>query len=228
MRFKLFWLTICLAAGLWAAEITPAELLAAGVREIQSLPRFADKEVSLNFVKIPETVVVDTENYTLKTELKEVAPSLYIRYSVYAGDKFLKGFRIKYNAVVWGDAYYAGRRLARGEEAFPEDFYLHRTDILRHSRYLVESGSEWTDKVLTADLKPDDPLFAWMLGLKYLVSSGEIITLEVLSDGVTIRAKAKALQAGLLGDKIRVQLQNEKKKVMQAEITGSGECRIRL
>jgi flagella basal body P-ring formation protein FlgA len=45
---------------------------------------------------------------------------------------------------------------------------------------------------------------------------------------VTIKTAAKALQHGVLGDKILVQVQNDKKRVLQAEITGSGECKVIL
>jgi flagella basal body P-ring formation protein FlgA len=229
MFFKKNWLTVFLTAGfLWTAELPPAELLALGLREIQALPHFAGKEVTLNFAKAPPLISVETANYTLRAELQAVAPSMYIKYTVSAGEKLLKGFRVKYSAAVWADAYYAGRHLAKGEEVTAEDFYLRRTDILKYSRYLVENGASWNARVMTARLRPDEPLFAWMLGVKQLVNSGDLVALLVNSGGVTIKTSAKALQHGLLGDKILVQVQNEKKRVLQAEITGSGECRVAL
>ncbi|GBR73168.1 hypothetical protein NO1_0597, partial [Candidatus Termititenax aidoneus] len=65
-------------------------------------------------------------------------------------------------------------------------------------------------------------------GVKQLVNSGDIVSLSVSNGSVTIKTSAKALQHGLLGDKILVQVQNDKKRVLQAEITGSGECRLAL
>jgi flagella basal body P-ring formation protein FlgA len=153
---------------------------------------------------------------------------MYVKYLVYADEKLLKGFRIKYNAAVWADAYYANRHLAKGEEVTAADFYLRRTDILKYSHYLVESNVSWNERVLTAGLRPDEPLFAWMLSVKQLVNSGDIVALSVNSGSVTIKTTAKALQHGILGDKILVQVQNDKKRVLQAEITGSGECRVVL
>jgi flagella basal body P-ring formation protein FlgA len=228
MCFKKIGLVVFLTAGLFTAELPPSELLELGLREIQALPRFANKEVTLNFARTPPRISVDTDDYTLKAELQAVAPSMYIKYSVYAGENFLKGFRVKYNAAVWADAYYAGRHLTKGEEVAVEDFYLRRTDILKYSRYLVETDASWDKRVMTANLRPDEPLFAWMLGVKQLINSGDIVSLSVSDGGVTIKTTAKALQHGLLGDKILVQVQNEKKRVLQAEITGSGECKVAL
>ncbi|GBR74848.1 hypothetical protein NO1_1953, partial [Candidatus Termititenax aidoneus] len=135
MCLKKISLAVFLAAGLFAAEIPPSELLALGLREMQGLPRFAGKEVTLNFARTPPLVSVDTDDYTLKAELQAVAPSMYIKYSVYSGENFLKGFRVKYDASVWADAYYASRHLAKGDEITAEDFYLRRTDILKYSHY---------------------------------------------------------------------------------------------
>ncbi|MDR1323526.1 MAG: flagellar basal body P-ring formation chaperone FlgA, partial [Candidatus Margulisbacteria bacterium] len=210
MRFKKFGLVVFLTAGLFAAELPSAELLALGLREIQALPRFAGKEVTLNFAKAPPRVSVGTDNYTLKAELQAVAPSMYIKYSVYSGEGFLKGFRVKYDAAVWADVYYADRHLAKGEEVTAEDFYLRRTDILKYSHYLVETGAVWDKRVMTANLRTDAPLFAWMLGIKQLINSGDIVALSVNSGSVTIKTAAKALQHGVLGDKILVQVQNDK------------------
>ncbi|MDR1452601.1 MAG: flagellar basal body P-ring formation chaperone FlgA [Candidatus Margulisbacteria bacterium] len=228
MFFKKTWPAVFLAAGLFAAELPPAELLALGLREMQTLPRFTGKEVSLNFTRTPPVISVETANYTIRAEIRAAAPSMYIKYSVLAGEKLLKAFRVKYDAAVWADVYYADRHLVKGEEVAAEDFYLRRTDILKYSHYLVENGASWNARVMTTGLRPDEPLFAWMLSIKQLVNSGDIVALSVSSGSVTIKTAAKALQHGLLGDKIMVQVQNDKKRVLQAEITGSGECQIIL
>ena len=178
MFFKKKWLAVFWTVSfLFAAEVPPAELLELGLLEMQALPRFAGKEVTLNFAKAPPLISVETANYTIQAELQAAAPSMYIKYSVSAGGKLLKGFRVKYNAAVWADAYYARRHLAKGEEVTAEDFYLRRTDILKYSHYLVESGAAWAQRVMTAGMRPDEQLFAWMLSIKQLVNSGDIVAL---------------------------------------------------
>ncbi|GBR75562.1 flagellar biosynthesis protein FlgA [Candidatus Termititenax persephonae] len=225
-----FWIALLAAQFVGAAEILPHELLSLGLAELRTVPRFVDKEVTLNFYKVPDPIFVPTDNYTIRTKIsaKEVTPVLYIEYEVYEDQTFLKGFRLRYNAAVYAEAYYAKRRLGKGTEVSAEDFYTARTDVLRYSRCVVAPYTDWDGHVLAIDLAQDEPLYASMLGAKQLVNAGDIITLVVISDTVTIKAKAKALQPGLLGDKIRVQMQNEKKRLLQAEITAPGECRITL
>lgn len=229
--FKRFVLTAaCLAAVIFSAEISPEVLLASGLKEIRSIPRYADKAVSLNFVKTPQPVQIDTEEYTLKTELsaKDLAPTLFIKYSIFHGEEFIKAFRVRCQVEVWADAYYARRRLAKGQSVTIADFYPARTDILRYSRYLAEAAEFRGERVLTADLASGEPLMAWMLSARQLVNVGDRVTLYVLSDGITVRTAGKALQAGVLGDKIMIQMPNDRRRTIKSEIIGEGECRIIL
>ena len=231
MNIKKFLLSVIWTAGLvLSAEIQPAELLSLGLMELQSVPRLSGKEVTLNFYQAPAAVFIPTDNYEIHAEItaKEITPVVYVNYTIYADQKFIKGFRIRYNAAAFADAYYAKHRLHKGESVSADDFYILRTDIIRYARYLTVPYNDWMNRVLTADIGQDEPLFAWMLGVKQLVNAGDIVTLVVVGDGVTVRTKAKALQPGLLGDKIRVQVQNEKKRLLQAEITAAGECRVVL
>jgi flagella basal body P-ring formation protein FlgA len=214
-----------------AAEIQPAELTALGLREIKALPRFAAKEVELTLPPNTLPVPVSTENYTLKAQLstKELGPTMYIKYSVYDLDQnFLKAFRIKCQVAVWDEAFYAKRMLYKGEEVRIEDFYPLRTDILKHSKYLAEPTVFRAEQILTADLRPDEPLFAWMLSVKKLINSGDRVALSVLHEGVSLQVESRALQAGVLGEKILVQVQNEKRRILKAEIIAPGKCQIEL
>ena len=222
--------TVALATVVFAAEISPETLLAGGLAEIKAIPRFADKAVSLNFVKTPPPVQIGTGNYTLKAELsaRELAPVFFIKYSVFRGNEFVKAFRLRCRAEVWTDGYYARRRLTRGETVTLEDFYPARTDILRFSRHLAEITEFQGEKVLTTDLASGEPLMTWMLGARQLVNAGDRIALYVISEGVIVKTAGKALQAGTLGDRILVQLQNDRKRTLKSEITGAGECRIVL
>ncbi|MDR2431914.1 MAG: flagellar basal body P-ring formation chaperone FlgA [Candidatus Margulisbacteria bacterium] len=218
----------CLAAVIFSAEITPEKLLSLALDEIKSLPRFADKTVSLNFVKSPRAVAVSTDNYTIEAELsaKDLGPVFFVKYAIYTDGRFFRAFRLRCRAEAYADAYYARRTLRKGEPVTAEDFYPARTDILKHSRYLAEAGSLRGDIVLTAGLNAGDPLFVWMLGARRLVNAGDNVSLCVQGEGVVVRTTARSLQAGTLGDRIRVRLPND--RVLQVEITGEGECRMTL
>jgi len=221
-------LTVALATVVFAAEISPETLLASGLAEIKAIPRYADKAVSLNFVKTPQPVQVDTEDYTLRAEVsaKELAPVFFIKYTISKNGEFVKAFRLRCRAEIWADGYYAKRHLRKGETVTLEDFYPARTDILRFSRRLAEVTEFRGEKVLTSDLASGEPLMTWMLGARQLVNAGDRVALYVINERVTVKTAAKALQAGVLGDRILVQLQNDRKRTLKSEIIGAGECRI--
>ena len=218
-----------LAAVVFSAEIMPKELLNLGIKEIKSIQRYADKEVDLTFPKGMTPVKVDTENYTVKAELssQELGSVVYIKYTISdPDDNFLKAFRVKANVSVWTNGLYARRTLYKGEEITREDFYPERTDILKYSRHLAEETVFREAQVMTTELRPGTPLFGWMLSVKKLVNSGDRVALVVKSDAVTVKVEAKALQGGVLDDKIMVQVQNAKRRTLQAKIIGPGECEV--
>jgi flagella basal body P-ring formation protein FlgA len=226
-----FWIITAafLVAVVFSTEISVEELIDLGIREIKSIQRYAGKEVELTFPEGMTPVNVGTENYTIRAELstRELGSIVYIRYMIsdFEGN-FIRGFRVRAEASVWTDALYARRTLYKGEEVTAEDFYLKRTDMLRYSRHLADETVFRDAQIITTNLRPGMPLFGWMLSVKRLINSGDHVNLTVKNEGVTLRLGARALQGGVLNDKILVQVQNARRRTMQARITGPGECEV--
>jgi len=219
----------CLAA----RELTVAELNKSLSLALRKMPALENKDCSVNALISDsqlQSIGLPTKNYTIDFILpaaNQISSPAYYKMIVYQPYKDPTAYKIKFKVRIFDQVYYALRNLEAKEELNKNDLLIKKTNLLELSSQPLPIEYNTDNKILLCKIKAGAPLLLWMISTKPLVNPGDTITVTMLYDTVSMKAPAKALQQGVIGDKIRVQLLKTK-KIFTAEIQEPGKYIINL
>lgn len=97
------------------------------------------------------------------------------------------------------------RPIPQGAVVAAADLGLMEADLLTAHRETVTEEAEAEGRTARRRLDPGRPILARDLKLVPAVERGQVVTIMAATGNVTVRAKAKALDAGEVGQAVRVQ-----------------------
>lgn len=121
----------------------------------------------------------------------------------------------------------ARQHLRRGSLIRADDFELKRYDINRLQYGYYTDLKEVLGKTLKRHLNLGAVLTPTAIAVSKVIKRGESVSILAETKGITIRAKGKALEAGGIGDIIRVKNLNSKREI-EARVTGPGQVKVDL
>lgn len=127
---------------------------------------------------------------------------------------------------LWKQVVVAARPITRGTQLTPNILTLSRVDTTnRGADYFTEIGQVSGQKAKRS-IGSDQPILMHDLEPALLINRGDKIVLEANRGGVQIRVSAIALEAGSLGEQIKVENLQSKREVY-AEVSAAGRATIK-
>jgi len=121
----------------------------------------------------------------------------------------------------------ARQHLRRGSQIKADDFDFKDYDLNRLKYGYFTDLKQVLGKTLKRHLNQGAVLTPSVIAINKVIKRGERVTILAETAGITIRAKGQALEAGGIGDIIRVKNLNSKKEI-EARITGPGQVKVDL
>ena len=196
----------------------------------------SDARVELNPVSVPLSVFVPLGDAEYRVRpLASVVPDkrMLVWIDIFAGQRHVKAIPVRFEVSVYADATVAAKPLRSGEAIGVQDTFREQIDVAHllsrkgadmlaplpldqpalapsHSRTAVRAG-----EVLTAErVRP-----------AAAVSRGDRVTLVAHSGLVSLESKVEVLQAGEVGQVVRVRANNGTAPVM-AKVMGPGQLEL--
>jgi flagella basal body P-ring formation protein FlgA len=119
----------------------------------------------------------------------------------------------------------ATREIGRGETCAEGDVATSRGEV---GAVLLQRLPALAEVVGTRVLRPiaaDEVVTSIAVSVRPAVSSGDVVTMRVSADGVTVHGQAVAQQSGSEGDVIRV-INRESRRALRARVTGPGRVEV--
>ena len=117
--------------------------------------------------------------------------------------------------------------LRRGSQIKASDFDFKEYDLNRLKYGYFTDLKQILGKTLKRHLNQGAVLTPSAIAISKVIKRGESVSILAETAGITIRAKGQALEAGGIGDIIRVKNLNSKKEI-EARITGPGQVKVDL
>jgi len=121
----------------------------------------------------------------------------------------------------------ARQHIRRNSLIRAEDFELKEYDLNRLRYGYYTDLKEVLGKSLKRHLNRGAVLTPAAIAASKVIKRGESVSILAQTGGITIRAKGQALEAGGIGDIIRVKNLNSKREI-EARITGPGQVKVDL
>lgn len=121
----------------------------------------------------------------------------------------------------------ARQHIRRGSQIQANHFELKEYDLNRLQYGYITDIKEVLGKTLKRHLNQGAVLTPSAITISKVIKRGENVTILAETSGITIRAKGQALEAGGIGDIIRVKNLKSKKEI-EARITGPGQVKVDL
>lgn len=217
-----FWiyLWLVLLCSLASALQIPVESLNAGmVVAIKSqYPSVAEYPVTAQvLLKLnqEQALTVSTDTYRLRYTLNEgLGPRMHALITVYAEDNPIRTIRLPFTVGVYVPVLHARGEYASGEPVTNNMFYAKEINVIDRLSSVIYPREDLTGRKLLSNIHADQIMARWMLMRIPRVIVGEIIPVVARTDDVELRLSAEVLQAGFVGDRIRVRLRPTKKIVV--------------
>lgn len=162
-----------------------------------------------------QSLIVTTENYTLQYRLEQgLAAKMYAQVTIREGGIVRRTVRLPFTVGVLAPVLHAQRDIPVGTMAGAELFYTKETNIIEQLHSVVPTLSALQGQKANAHIRQDQVIQRWMFVRPPLVKLGETITVLARTEDIELRIAAEVLQAGFVGDKIRVRLRPTKKVVL--------------
>lgn len=162
-----------------------------------------------------QALLVATENYTLQYRLEQgLAAKMHAQVTIREGGVVRRTVRLPFTVGVLAPVLHAQRDIPVGTMAGAELFYTKETNIIEHLHSVVPTLSALQGQKANAHIRQDQLIQRWMFVRPPLVKLGETITVLARTEDIELRIAAEVLQAGFVGDKIRVRLRPTKKVVL--------------
>ncbi len=121
----------------------------------------------------------------------------------------------------------ASHIIKRGKTITPSDLKIELKDIaLFPQKYFTKIDSICSSEAKTV-IPAKSTIFTWMLKKIPLIRHGDRVTIQVVSEGIIIKAKGKALGDGSMGDRINVQ-RDDSKKPLNGKIISASDVEVQL
>lgn len=179
---------------------------------LERYPAFLESVVSAD-VKLKAYQLPLLQRKAQDVEVKVVLPQdKQLSNTMYATVIFIEDgierdrLRCRFDIKVFSAVYYARRNLEKGELFTPADFYLKKTDILSYNTVLLDKNYDFTEKMVFSYIKADDPVPAWKLRRKAVVTVGQTVTVCFIYGNIKVKSQAKVLQQGYRGEQIRIRV----------------------
>lgn len=121
----------------------------------------------------------------------------------------------------------ASQHIRRGSLVKADDFELKEYDLNRLRYGYYTDLQEVLGKSLKRHLNRGAVLTPAAIATNKVIKRGESVSILAETGGITIRAKGQALEAGGIGDIIRVKNLNSKREI-EARVTGPGQVKVDL
>lgn len=127
----------------------------------------------------------------------------------------------------WIDAVVAAANLSPGTKLEAGDLTRGRTDMFANNGSLLTDVKEAEGKMLRVGLPAGSPVLSPFLEYPVVVHRGQKVLLTLTASTMTIKAPARALEDGRIGDSIEVE-NPESQKTMRATVLSDGGVEIRF
>lgn len=196
----------------------------------------SDARVELNPVSVPLSVVVPLADAEYRVRpLAAVAPGkrMLVWIDIFAGQRHVKAIPVRFEVSVYADATVAAKPLRSGDAIGAQDTFREQVDV---AHLLSRNGTD-----MLAPLPADQPglaqphirtaaragdvLTAERVRPAAAVSRGDRVTLVAHSGMVSLESKVEVLQAGDVGQVVRVRANSATAPVM-AKVIGPGQLEL--
>ncbi len=120
----------------------------------------------------------------------------------------------------------AARHIGAGETIGTNDLEWIRVNSAKISRDTLVSASDIVGKTPRRGLRPGATIRSAEVEAPELVAKNSLVMITVEQPGMRLTAQGKALEAGALGDVIRI-TNTRSKTVIEAEVAGAGQAIVR-
>ena len=164
-------------------------------------------EVELRFTRPWNALVVPDDPISIKiTEMPSsgVSPNFVCRFDLMAGEEKVGTFQQMLSASVWREVFVAQSNLTRGTPLKDADVGLERRDVLNNRDYLTSLPLDNPYVEFGQNVAAGNQITARVLRLKTIIKRGRVIDAVAQDEGMTISARAEALEDGIPGQMVRL------------------------
>ena len=120
-----------------------------------------------------------------------------------------------------------GRRLSRGEVIRKSDIeWINVREYALRRGYILDD-SEIVGMAAKRFISAKAPITTSQIQRPQLVSKGDLVTLSLRAGQMSLKTQGRAMEAGSLGDIVRVK-NSKSKKVVETRVTGKGTVKVSL
>jgi len=229
MAFCLLASSLCAA---YAADETPAsavEEISAIIRtEITAMPEWKDADIRIEITggfKIREIPASDESFRLAPKGLTIGRRNVFAPIEVIRNGKVVRSLSVPAVVYISAAAVVASRKIASGEMITERDIRESRVETTDIGSVLTRNPEEITGKIARRAFAIGDHLPVEAFSEPMLVRRGDMVSLRLKRDGITLTATARASENGRFGEVIKVKSVDFSSEI-RARVTGRSEVSV--
>jgi flagella basal body P-ring formation protein FlgA len=200
---------------------------------VKKYPDWAENKINLTYrmaegvfsemKKLPETATLEV--IEVYADFKPVGSAVFPLQASFEGGG--AKYMVRAKVEILKEIVAAARLIKKGKLIGRDDLKLDERDVA----LLPQKYFTGPDLLISQEAKisiPDNStIFNWMIGEVPLVHRGDVLTLIVDAPGLSVRAKARAEEDGVLDQEIKVK-RADSNKILAAKILSASEVEVNV